>query len=106
MKVLCPLCGKTINLGYLEKKGDQTAYCSKCNITIYAAFKKDKIRLYWEVYFEKPVSKEEKESPPVGCGMTIWIAIALLLVVITVARCDQPIADRPSAGASEQQFQN
>jgi hypothetical protein len=104
MKVLCPRCEQTVNLRYLEKKGDQMAHCVKCNVTVSATFKKDKDRLYWEVYFERPVSK--KEPPRGGCGPAIWIAIALLLTLIAVARCDRQAPDKPPAEASEKQFQN
>src|SRR5215472_17164871 len=104
MKVLCPRCKQTINLSYLEKKGDQMAPCANCNVTVSATFKKDKHRLYWEVYFESPVS--QKEPPRGGCGPAVWIAIALLLTMIAVARCDRRVSAEPPAGASEKQFQN
>src|SRR5262245_61988388 len=87
MKVLCPWCKQTIDLGYLEKKGDQMAHCAKCNTIVAATFKKDGNRLYWEVYFERPMSKKEPRGG--GCGTGIWIAIALfLLTLIALARCD------------------
>jgi hypothetical protein len=103
MKVLCPLCEQTIKLGYLKKKGDQSSYCAKCNVTIWASFKNDKDRLYWEVYFERPLSKKK---PPPGCfGPTMWIAIVLLLALIAMARCDWKVPYK-LGGESQEQSQN
>jgi hypothetical protein len=103
MKVLCPLCEQIINLGYLKKKGDQSAFCAKCNVTIWASFKKDKERLNWEVYFERPLSKQK--PPPVGCGPRMLIAIVLLLALIAMARCDWKDLYK-LGGESEEQSQN
>jgi hypothetical protein len=103
MKVLCPLCEQKINLGYLKKKGDQSAFCAKCNVTIWASFKKDKERLYWEVYFERPLSKQK--PPPRGCGPGTLIAIVLLMALIAMARCDWKLPYK-LGGESQEQSQN
>jgi hypothetical protein len=104
MKVLCPVCKQIINLAYLEKKGDQTAYCARCDVTVSASFKKDKDRRYWEVYFEKPIYKDK----PPGCLKPILIAIALflLLMLIAMRRCDLQVSDQPPDRTIERPLQN
>lgn len=98
MKVLCPRCKQIIDLGYLEKKGDQMAHCATCEMTVAATYKKDGVRRYWEVSFETPMPK--KEPPGGGCGRAILIVI-VLSILIAMARCDwkypyEPPDDMPA----------
>src|SRR5262245_35573586 len=93
MKVLCPRCNQPIDLGYLEKKGDQMACCPDCKTVVAAIYKKDGNRRYWEVAFEKPLPKKPYGG---GCGTAIGIVI-VLSIVVAMARCDWRVPPKAPA---------
>ncbi|MGE0130252.1 MAG: hypothetical protein AB7U82_19400 [Blastocatellales bacterium] len=83
MKFPCPRCNKPVELGYLEKKGDQMVCCPNCDTVVAATYKKDADRYYWEVYIEKTRPKK-----PFGGGC--WTAIGFVIIVsvlIAAAQC-------------------
>ncbi len=59
--VRCPKCNKLVLLGYLEleKKGELMSLCSNCDAVVSVTFKKDRDRVYWEIYAEEPLAKKE-----------------------------------------------
>lgn len=87
MKISCPNCNQTINLGYLEKTGDQMRRCSKCGVYVGATYKKTEDRIVWEVSFEKPLPKTRIEEN--GCFLlTAFIVIAILVVLALLWNSD------------------
>jgi hypothetical protein len=107
MKVLCPRCNQTIDLGYLEKKGDQMTSCQNCGLVVAATFKKDGVRRYWEVSFETPMPANKKESRDDrgGCSTAIWLLI-LLAILIAMARCDWKVPYKLPDETSEGRLRN
>ena len=97
MKILCPRCKQTIDLGYLEKKGDQMICCPNCDTVIAATYKKDEDRYYWELYIEQTRPKKPFGG---GCGFAILVVI-VLSAAIAVARCDRNIPRKPPVGPVE-----
>ena len=104
MRVLCPRCNQPILLDYLEKKGDQLGYCSKCNISVNATFKKDGERMYWDVYFEKSLTKTRPE--PRGCWTPIIVIVFLVLIVLALRNCEKGVPEQPLDARPAEQFQN
>jgi|SRR5215813_11938803 len=107
MKVICPRCNEKIDLGYLEKKGDQMTSCPNCKTAVAATFKKDGVRRYWEISFETPSPQNKKETRGSrgGCGMAIGILI-VLAILIAMAQCDWQIPYKPPDDTPSEQFQN
>ena len=107
MKVLCPRCKVTVDLSYLEKKGDQMAACPNCKTTIAATFKKDGIRRYWEIAFETPAPAEKKESRDKrgGCGTALGILI-VVVILISMWRCDWKVPNQPPNDVPAEPLQN
>ena len=93
MEFLCPRCKQTVELGYLQKKGDQMVCCPNCDTVVAATYKKDADRYYWEFYVEKTRPKKPFGG---GCGMAILVVIVLSLVVL-MARCDWKVPPKPPA---------
>src|SRR5262245_9068999 len=86
MKVLCPRCKQHVDLHYLEKKGDQMSYCTKCKTVVAATYKEDRDRFYWEVYFEKPTRKPVEPGIEIGCLKLVLIAI-IVGVLLAIGCC-------------------
>src|SRR5262245_61357413 len=107
MKILCPQCKESINLGYLEKVGDQMAICPKCGTVVAATFKKDDKRFYWEVFLERPRAKRDPRKNPGGCGCRtlLWVAI-LTSIIFAMARCDWKVPYKPPDELLEEPIQN
>jgi hypothetical protein len=99
MNVLCPGCKQNVDLYYLEKKGDQMAYCAKCGTVAAATYKEDRDRLYWEFFFEKPLRKPAKKGKEIGCGWVIVIAIVLFILLAVVCCFCEDSNDRPDPDA-------
>jgi hypothetical protein len=104
MRVLCPRCNQSILLDYLEKKGDQMGYCGKCKILVGATFKKDAERLYWELYFEKSLTK--KRPGPRGCWEPILVIVFLVLIILALRNCETRDPKQPPGETPVEQFQN
>jgi hypothetical protein len=104
MKVLCPRCSCPILLHYLEKKDEQMGHCGNCNISVSATRKKDADRLYWEIYFEKSLTKPRPE--PRGCGTPIVIFVLLVLIVLALRNCETANPEQPPEVRPAEQVQN
>lgn len=107
MKVLCPRCNLIIDLGYLEKKGDQMKVCPNCKMVVAATYKKDGVRRSWEVFFETPMSQNSRESREGGggCGTATLILIVLALL-FAMAQCDWKVPYRLPDETLEEPLQN
>ena len=107
MKILCPRCKQTIDLGYLEKKGDQMTFCPNCKTAVSATYKKDGIRRSWEISFETPTPQNKKGARDSGggCGTAIGILI-LLAILIAMAQCDWKVPYKPPDEKLEEPLQN
>lgn len=105
MKALCPRCKKPINLHYLEKKGDQMAYCAKCKTVVAATYKDDSDRQYWEFFFEKPRRTPVEKDKGIGCGWIFVIAIVICILLALVCCNCEDSNDQPD-GTPAVQFQN
>jgi hypothetical protein len=109
MKVLCPRCNETIDLGYLEKNGAQMASCPGCNTVVAATYKKDADRVHWKFEFETPQVENKVENKAendgCGCGAAILMLIALS-ILIALLRCDSQVTDKPPADTPAEEVRN
>src|SRR5262245_1425444 len=107
MKVLCPRCNVIIELGYLEKKGDQMTFCPNCKMAIAATYKKDGVRRYWEITIETPMPPGKKESRDDrgGCGTVLGFLI-VVAILIAMSQCDWRVPYKPPNDSLEEPVQN
>lgn len=99
MKFICPRCNQTVELGYLEKRGDEMVCCPNCKTVIAATYKKDADRYYWEIYVEK--SRPKKGPYGGGCGRAIGYLI-LVGLLIAAAQCPWKVQHPPLPEARQE----
>ena len=105
MKVLCPRCKRHVDLHYLEKKGDQMARCAKCNTVVAATYKEDRDRLYWEVFFEKPLRSQDKDPTVIGCWWMVVVGI-IFFIAMMVALGNWSVSNEQPDESPAEQFHN
>lgn len=105
MKVLCPQCEESIDLGYLEKTGAQMASCPGCSAVIAASYKKDDKRAHWKFEIETPLRKNNAKDDGCGCGAAVLLLIGLL-IVFSMTRCDSPVPDNPPDDTQAEEVRN
>ena len=84
MKVICPRCNESIELGYLEKNGAQMASCPGCSSVVSANYKKDDKRVHWKIEVETPLSDSGAKDNGCGCWAAVLMLIGLLILIALV----------------------
>jgi hypothetical protein len=81
MKVLCPNCGKAVELSEVESHSVQMGRCAKCNIMIHATFdQRGSGRKVWDLHLEQPKTEKKK-----GFGLDGKVLLLVILFVFALA---------------------
>jgi len=60
--------------------------------------------MYWELYFEKSLTKKKHE--PRGCGIPIIVIAFLALFILAQRNCETGVPKQPLEERPAEQFQN